>query len=99
MFEDYDNTIPFQGGILFRVKNRHNCFMSIKFGDKDNSVILKQYFIDEKLQLFCFDELEIEVIEEDDDVNIYGSILHTIPYVLDETEIASIEDLEPLTRI
>lgn len=99
MFEDYDNTIPFQGRILFRVKNRHNCFISIKFGDDADSVILKQYFIDEKLQLFCFDELEIDVIQDENGMNVCGSILHVLPYVLDETEIASIEDLEPLTRI
>ena len=35
----YENEIPWTGGILFLHKERHNCFISICFGDGTNGNI------------------------------------------------------------
>ena len=102
----YENEFPWTGGILFRVINRHNCFLSIKYGTGDNGDVLEDdcddYImidflqINENLELECFDGAMFEFNQDKSGFN--GSILKALPTVLDFIEV-DISDLEPITKL
>ena len=102
----YENEFPWNGGILFRVINRHNCFLSIKFGDGTNGDVLEDdcddYIMIDFLQingeqeLECFDGAMFEFNQ--DKSGFKGSILKALPAVLDFIE-EDIDNLEPITKL
>ena len=102
----YENEFPWTGGILFRHKERHNCFLSIKFGDGTNGDVLEDdcddYIMIDFLQingeqeLECFDGAMFEFNQ--DKSGFKGSILKALPAVLDFIE-EDIDNLEPITKL
>ena len=102
----YENEIPWTGGILFLHKERHNCFVSICFGDGCNGSVLEDdcddYImidflqVNKDLELECFDGAMFEFNEEKSAFE--GSILKALPAVLDFIE-EDIDNLEPVLKL
>ena len=106
-FKEYDNTIPWVGGIVFAVKNHKNLFISIKFGDGTNGDVLEDdcddYImfdllqINQDLELESFDGGMFEFNQEKSKYE--GSILNALEDVLDFAAVSSIENLEPILKL
>ena len=106
-FKEYENNIPWSGGIVFRVKNKENLFISIKFGDGTNGDVLEDdcddYImfdllqINQDLELESFDGGMFEFNQEKSKYE--GSILNALEDVLDFAAVSSIENLEPILKL
>ena len=106
-FKEFENDIPWYGGIVFRVKNKENLFISIKFGDGTNGDVLEDgcddYIIFDLLQIN--QDLELEtfdggMFEFNQEKSKYeGNILNALEDVLDFAAITSIENLEPILKL